>query len=272
MSDRYAVVGNPVEHSKSPAIHRLFADQTGEDLVYEKLLAPLNEFEETVLAFIRSGGRGINVTVPFKQQAWAMAGVLSEKAQRAGAVNTLTLMADGNLSGDNTDGVGLVRDLVNNVGLKLNGCRILLVGAGGAARGVLAPLMEQHPALLVIANRTVSRAVELAVLFSDQGLVKGCGFDDLGSAPYDIIINATSAGLQKQLPPLPRTSIGPHTLCYDMMYADTPTDFVKYGEERGAARAVDGLGMLVEQAAESFFIWRGIRPETAPVIASLRAG
>ncbi len=270
MTDRYAVIGNPVEHSKSPVIHGMFAQQTVQDMTYERLLAPLNEFEETVYGFVQSGGLGMNITVPFKQQAWAMSDQLSERANRAGAVNTLTRMADGKLSGDNTDGAGLVRDLRFNCQVPVRGARILLLGAGGAARGVLAPLLALHPAQLVVANRTAERAVELARLFVEQGLVRGCGFDELGHGAYDVIINATSAGLHDQVPPLPRAAIGRETFCYDMFYADEPTAFVRYGRERGAARAVDGLGMLVEQAAESFFIWRGIRPDTGPVIAALR--
>lgn len=272
MSDRYAVIGNPVEHSKSPVIHSLFAQQTGQDISYERLLAPLNEFKETVREFVAEGGLGMNVTVPFKQQAWAISDQLSDRAQRAGAVNTLTRMAGDKLSGDNTDGVGLVQDLTVNHRVPVTGARILLLGAGGAARGVLGPLLALHPAQLVVANRTADRAVELARLFVDLGLIRGCGFDELGPSAYDIIINATSAGLNDQVPPIARTAIGPDTFCYDMFYADQPTAFVRFAQERDAAAAVDGLGMLVEQAAESFYIWRGIRPETAPVIAALRRG
>jgi shikimate dehydrogenase len=239
---------------------------------YDRLLAPLDGFSETVRNFVRSGGLGLNVTVPFKQQACAIADQLSERAQRAGAVNTLTCMTGERLSGDNTDGAGLVRDLTHNQHVPLKGARILLLGAGGAARGVLGPLLEQKPVQLVLANRTASRAVELARMFSDQGLIRGCGFDDLGSTTYDLVINATSAGLDNQCPPIPHSAIGPNTFCYDMFYSEQPTAFVRLGRDRGAAHAVDGLGMLVEQAAESFHIWRGVKPDTAPVITGLRGG
>ena len=250
----------------------MFARQTAQDMTYDRLLAPLNEFEKTVQDFVSSGGQGMNVTVPFKQQAWAISDQLSDRAQRAGAVNTLTCMADGKLSGDNTDGAGLVRDLTLNHRVSVAGSRVLILGAGGAARGVLAPLLSLHPARLVVANRTAERAVELARLFIDQGLVMGCGFERVGHEAFDLIINATSAGLHDQTPPLPRASIGQDTVCYDMFYADEPTAFVRLGLERGCALAIDGLGMLVEQAAESFSIWRGIMPDTAPVIHALRVG
>jgi shikimate dehydrogenase len=264
MTDRYAVFGHPIAHSKSPQIHAAFARQTGQDLSYEAILAPLDGFAASVAEFIAAGGRGGNVTVPFKEEAYQLAQRLSPRAERAGAVNTLKFDADGIL-GDNTDGAGLVADLTRNLHCALTGKRILLLGAGGAARGVIEPLLDQQPAALVIANRTVSRAQELAELFG-QG-VTACGFDE-ATTPFDLIINATAASLAGELPPLSPHIVTPNTLAYDMMYGrDTP--FLNFARTQGAVTA-DGLGMLVEQAAEAFYVWRGMRPDTAPVIASLR--
>ena len=264
MTDRYAVFGHPIAHSKSPQIHAAFARQTGQDMTYEAILAPLDGFEASVAAFVAAGGRGANVTVPFKEQAYRLADRLCPRAERAGAVNTL-VFDDGTL-GDNTDGAGLVADLTRNLKRPLAGKRILLLGAGGAARGVIEPLLEQQPAALVIANRTVGRAQELADLFGHG--IRACGFEDT-DGPFDVVINATAASLAGELPPLsPRVFIA-DTLAYDMMYGrDTP--FLAFARGHGAATA-DGLGMLVEQAAEAFALWRGVRPDTAPVIASLRA-
>ena len=265
MTDRYAVFGHPIAHSKSPQIHAAFARQTGQDMTYEAILAPLDGFAESVQAFIAAGGRGANVTVPFKEEAFRLASRLSPRAKRAGAVNTLLFDADGFL-GDNTDGAGLVADLTRNLHRTLRGRRILLLGAGGAARGVIEPLLDQQPAALVIANRTVGRAQELAALF-DRG-IRACGFDGVDTA-FDVVINATAASLAGELPPLSPRIFTPGTLAYDMMYGrDTP--FLTFARAEGAATA-DGLGMLVEQAAEAFHLWRGVRPDTAPVIASLRA-
>jgi len=264
MTDRYAVFGHPIAHSKSPLIHAAFARQTGQDMTYEAILAPKDGFADSVAQFIAAGGRGANVTVPFKEQAFALANRLSPRAQRAGAVNTLMFDADGIL-GDNTDGAGLVADLTRNLRCPLAGKRILLLGAGGAARGVIEPLLDEQPAALVIANRTVSRAQELADLFN-RG-VRACGFDALDT-PFDLIINATAASLAGELPPLSPRVFTAGTLAYDMMYGrDTP--FLAFARAHGAANA-DGLGMLVEQAAEAFYLWRGVRPDTAAVIASLR--
>jgi shikimate dehydrogenase len=268
--DRYAVMGNPIEHSKSPLIHRLFAEQTGQDIVYEAILVNPDGFAEAVADFMSTAGKGLNVTVPFKQQAWQIADELSERAKRAGAVNTLKMGDGGELSGDNTDGIGLVRDLTRNLGLTLSGKQLLVLGAGGAVRGILAPLLEQNPARLLIANRTVERAQQLVAEFSDLGELRGCGFDDLIGTRFDIIINATAAGLQGQVPDLPDEIIDPGGCCYDLMYASEPTAFVRYARQHGVQAAFDGLGMLVEQAAESFYIWRGVAPDTAPVIAALR--
>jgi shikimate dehydrogenase len=263
MTDRYAVFGHPIAHSKSPQIHAAFARQTGQDMTYEAILAPLDGFAESVAAFAAAGGRGANVTVPFKEEAYKLAHRLSPRAQRAGAVNTL--LFDDGILGDNTDGAGLVADLTRNLGCALAGKRILLVGAGGAARGVIEPLLDQSPAEFVIANRTVSRAQELAGLFG-RGVV-ACGFDAV-DAPFDLVINATAASLAGELPPLSPRIFTTGTLAYDMMYGrDTP--FLAFARAHGATTA-DGLGMLVEQAAEAFYLWRGVRPDTAPVIAHLR--
>ena len=264
MTDRYAVFGHPIAHSKSPQIHTAFARQTGQDIRYEAILAPLDGFAASVAAFIAAGGRGANVTVPFKEEALRLASRLSPRAQRAGAVNTLSFDADGIL-GDNTDGAGLVADLSRNLRCTIAGKRILLLGAGGAARGVIEPLLDQQPAALVIANRTVSRAEELAELFG-RG-VRACGFD-VADTPFDLVINATAASLAGDLPPLSPRVFAPDTLAYDMMYGrDTP--FLDFARTHGA-RTADGLGMLVEQAAEAFYLWRRVRPDTAPVIAALR--
>jgi len=269
-ADRYAVMGNPIEHSKSPRIHRLFAEQTGQPVVYDAIRVDPGHFSDAVTDFINHAGKGLNVTVPFKQDAWQLANRLSERAQRAGAVNTLNIRDDGTLSGDNTDGAGLVRDLTGNLGLTLTGKHILVLGAGGATRGILAPLLEQHPASLVVANRTVERAQQLATEFADLGAFQGCGFNDLAGTRFDLVINATAAGLQRQVPTLPAGIIDRDSCCYDLMYASEPTAFVRYARQLGVRSAFDGLGMLVEQAAESFLVWRGVLPDTAPVIAALR--
>ncbi|OYW40835.1 MAG: shikimate dehydrogenase [Hydrogenophilales bacterium 12-61-10] len=265
MTDRYAVFGHPIAHSKSPLIHAAFARQTGQDISYEAILAPLDGFADSLAAFIAAGGRGANVTVPFKETAFKLALRLSPRAERAGAVNTLSFDRDGML-GDNTDGAGLVADLTHNLHCALGGKRILLLGAGGAARGVIEPLLDQQPAVLVIANRTLGRAQELAGLFG-RG-VSASAFE-AADTPFDLVINATAASLAGELPPLSPRIFGANTLAYDMMYGrDTP--FLGFARGHGAATA-DGLGMLVEQAAEAFYLWRGVRPDTAPVIAGLRA-
>ena len=267
--DQYVVIGNPVAHSKSPAIHAQFAAQTGESIAYERLAAPLDDFAACVQHFMQSGGCGANVTVPFKLEAFALATQLTPRAQAAGAVNTLSF-EDGRIVGDNTDGVGLVRDIVYNAGVVLEGRRILLLGAGGAARGVVMPLLAERPQQLVVANRTFARAQELAQSFpAAASVLKAAAFDDL-SGQFDVIINATSASLSADLPAVPATLFGPQVFVYDMMYAATPTVFMQWAAQHGA-RVRDGLGMLVEQAAESFFVWRGARPDTAPVYAALRA-
>ncbi len=268
MTDRYAVMGNPVDHSKSPEIHHMFARQTGEAIQYDRILVPLDGFEAAVRDFFADGGRGLNITVPFKEQAWALADRRAPRAERAGAVNTL-YMADGELVGDNTDGTGLVRDLRVSHGVALAGRRVLLLGAGGAVRGLLPVLQGEAPAEVVIANRTVARAEALVELFADGGRLSGVAFDAL-RGPFDVVINGTSAGLSGELPPLPADLLAEGAACYDMVYGDGPTVFERWAQAHGAAVALDGLGMLVEQAAESFLLWRGVRPETAPVIAALR--
>lgn len=269
--DRYAVMGNPIGHSKSPQIHRLFAQHTHQQLQYEAILVPEDGFAAALDQFQGKGGKGVNVTVPFKQQAWKQVDERSERAGPAGAVNTIVFRADGSRFGDNTDGVGLVRDLTVNHGIALDDRRVLVLGAGGAVRGVLAPLLEQGPERLVIANRTVGRALELAQQFADRGPVAGCGFDELAGGQFDVVINGTAAGLKGELPPLPAQLLGRDACCYDMMYSQEATAFQQWAHEHGARIALDGLGMLVEQAAESFLIWRGVRPDTAPVITALRA-
>lgn len=267
--DRYAVMGNPIAHSKSPQIHSMFARQTGQSLRYEALPVAEGSFADAVSEFLYSdAGKGLNITVPFKQEAWQLADQLSARAELAGAVNTL-LLEDGTLYGDNTDGAGLVRDLTHNQGVALKNKRILMLGAGGAARGVVLPLLDQQPATLHIANRTVSRAEELVERFANHGVLEASGFDTLQD-DFDIVINATAAGLNGEVPPLPDGIIGKHSICYDMMYASEPTAFVRYCNERNASQSVDGLGMLVEQAAESFRLWRGVMPDTQAVIAALR--
>lgn len=270
MTDRYAVMGNPIAHSKSPKIHALFAQQTHQQLSYEALLVPLDGFAAAVAEFRASGGKGLNVTVPFKQEAWALESQQTDRARRAGAVNTLWFRDDGSILADTTDGVGLVRDLTRNHGVELSAKRILILGAGGAVRGVLEPLLQQSPATVVVANRTASKAEALAQLFGDMGTISGCGFDGLHGEQFDLVINGTAASLEGEVPPLPDDLLSDDACCYDMMYGADPTPFQLWATGRGAVQALDGLGMLVEQAAESFHLWRGVRPETNPVIAALR--
>ena len=268
MPDYYAVMGNPIAYSKSPHIHTLFAAQTGQRLEYRAILVEPGGFAAAARAFWAAGGKGLNVTVPFKQDAWAFADILSARAEQAEAVNTLIFDPAG-VRGDNTDGTGLVRDLAVNRGYALAGRRILLLGAGGAARGVLQPLLLEQPAQLMIANRTVGKALELCLRFSDLGQVSSCGFTELAGRQFDLIINATAAGLSDDaVPPLPEGVLAANGWCYDLMYSTEPTAFVRWGRERGAIQSVDGLGMLVEQAAQSFYLWRGVWPETSPVIES----
>jgi shikimate dehydrogenase len=268
--DRYAVIGNPIAHSKSPQIHQAFAEQTGQHLEYTRLLGEPGQFDQQVQAFMARGGKGLNVTVPFKEEAWQLMDELSPRAESARAVNTIILLADGQLRGDNTDGIGLVRDLCDNQGVKLQGARILLLGAGGAARGVLRPLLEATPAQVIIANRTASKAEQLAADLAILGPIEGCGFGGLAGRQFDLIVNATAAGLSNKVPDIPDGLLAEDGWCYDMMYGDRPTAFMTWGKQQGAARCMDGLGMLVEQAAEAFYLWRGVHPDTGPVIRALR--
>lgn len=271
MSDRYAVIGNPVAHSQSPQIHAMFARQTGEDVQYERLLAPLDGFAAAARRFFAEGGCGLNVTVPFKHEAWTLVDRREGGALAAEAVNTVIRLDDGCLSGHNTDGIGLVADLEQNLGFSIAGRRVLLLGAGGAAHGVLQPLLERQPERLVIANRTPEKAEGLARRLSGAAAKPTVlGLDVLDGENFDLLINATSAGLDGAMPPLPDGIFAPGALAYDMVYGKQ-TPFLAFARAKGA-RSADGLGMLVEQAAESFFIWRGVRPATAPVIAALRGG
>jgi shikimate dehydrogenase len=272
MTDHYAVMGNPIAHSKSPRIHSLFAAQTGQAIDYTAILVEVGRFAEAVAEFIKHGGKGLNVTVPFKQEAWQLASKRSARAEHAGAVNTLLLDPSGTHFGDNTDGVGLVRDLRDNNGITLQGRRLLLLGAGGASRGVIEPILQEQPSLLVVANRTADRAVALARHFCVLGHIEGCGLDDVAGQTFDLIINATAASLAGQVPAISGSVISPQSRCYDMMYGNGPTAFMSWSREQGAVQVMDGLGMLVEQAAESFYLWRNVRPDTAPVIAALREG
>lgn len=267
MTDHYAVFGNPIAHSKSPAIHAAFASQTGQAMDYTALLAPLEGFREAVRAFQEGGGAGANITVPFKEQAFDMADQRTARAEAAGAVNTFKFL-DGGILGDNTDGVGLVNDLVHNLGLMLAGKRILLMGAGGAARGVILPLLEQAPAGLFIANRTAAKAEELVRQFPGYIHLEGGGYEQLAGSRFDVVINATAASLAGDLPPLSKEVFAPGAWAYDMMYG-RETPFMAFARAQGA-HVADGLGMLVEQAAEAFYLWRGVRPETAPVIQRIR--
>jgi shikimate dehydrogenase len=264
MSERYAVFGNPIAHSKSPLIHMAFARQTAQDISYEAILAPLDGFSAAVRSFAESGGCGANVTVPFKEDAFRLATRLSGHATKAAAVNTLKF-DNGEILGDNTDGIGLVRDIRKNLEFALGKKRILLLGAGGAARGVIMPLLAEAPASLTIANRTVEKADALREHFNG---IESSSYGALAGRQFDLVINATSSGLTDEMPAFPNGIYAYGSMAYDMMYG-RETPFMRFSRAHGATVA-DGLGMLVEQAAEAFFIWRGIRPLTAPVIAQLR--
>ncbi|HOY23435.1 MAG TPA: shikimate dehydrogenase [Cellvibrio sp.] len=269
MTDQYAVFGNPINHSKSPAIHRQFAEQTGQDLHYAKQLVAEDAFVKTAQAFFSEGGKGLNVTIPFKVEAFQFAQQLTPRAECAGAVNTLAIQADGKILGDNTDGIGMVHDM-HNLGWELRGKRILVLGAGGAVRGIMQPVLAEYPTQVVIANRTLSKAEELAVHFHDLGDVQARSFEQLAGERFDVVINGTSASLSGDLPPLPTGLLNPNASCYDLMYGAEPTVFLKWAAEQGAVKLADGLGMLVGQAAEAFYVWRQIRPEVVPVINALR--
>lgn len=269
MLDAYAVIGNPISHSKSPLIHTTFAQQTNQSMQYSALLAPLDGFQMTATSFRQQGGKGLNVTVPFKLEAFQLATRLTERASIAQAVNTLKFEND-EILGDNTDGAGLVRDIESNLGISIAAKRILLLGAGGAARGVILPLLQQKPSLVAISNRTPGNAEALQDQFSAYGNIVMHTFMSFYTN-FDIIINATSASLHGALPELPASIFAQATLVYDMMYGYEPTAFLKFAQQNGAHQIADGIGMLVEQAAESFFVWRGIRPQTESVIALLKS-
>lgn len=265
--DQYRVFGNPIKQSRSPAIHQAFAKSTSQNLSYESQLVALDAFAETIAQFMASGGKGANITVPFKEQALALCDTLSERARLAAAVNTLTFK-NGKIYGDNTDGLGLVQDLLRHQ-VKLKGCKILLLGAGGAAKGVILPLLAQAPTSIVIANRTVSKAEKLCQQFNSEKL-SACSFEEASQAQYDVIINATSASLSGSVPPISADLINANVVCYDMVYGKGLTPFLSWAQQLHAAQIIDGLGMLVGQAAESFNIWRGVMPETENVLVSLR--
>ncbi|WP_405225568.1 shikimate dehydrogenase [Lentisalinibacter sediminis] len=267
--DRYGVVGYPVSHSRSPVIHRVFAQQTGQHLTYELLEVPPAELESAIRSFQRQGGRGLNITVPHKSEAVRVVDELSDAASMAGAVNTLSISSDA-IRGDNTDGVGLVRDLRKNHRVAIEGARILILGAGGATRGIMAPLLEEQPTTVTLANRTVSKAQALANHFGSMGAVQACRFDDIvEDVDYDLVINATSAGLRGEALPFPAGIVSAETVCYDLSYGTGDTPFTHWARVQGARRSIVGWGMLVEQAAESFYIWRGVRPDTRGVLKRL---
>ncbi len=270
--DHYAVVGNPVAHSLSPRIHSEFARQTGEALSYEAIELATDAFASGIAELQRRGFRGVNVTVPFKREAWELCHSMTPRAEVAGAVNTLVLQADGKIHGDNTDGIGLVRDLVENLKISIRGQNLLILGAGGAVRGVLEPLLALSPAKLTIANRNLDRARQLALDFASFGNIETLAYDQLEPAGYHLIINATAAGLSSQIPPVSPAVLDPASICYDMMYRlNAATAFVEWSLAQGVNRSYDGLGMLVEQAAEAFCLWRGRRPDTGRVMSLLKA-
>lgn len=268
MTDRYAVIGHPISHSKSPLIHGIFAKSTAQDIDYIPIDSPLGEFRRSVEAFRREGGRGMNVTAPFKLEAYELADSLHQRARLAGAVNAMKFDEDG-VAADNFDGLGLLHDIQHNLGLSLKAKRVLLLGAGGAARGALLPFIEQEPACLVIANRTVARAHGLAAQVDGAVPVTGVGFDDLGGERFDVVVNATSASLRGELPPLSPAVFGSECLAYELAYGKGLTPFLRLAQNAGVRRLADGVGMLVEQAAASFAWWRGMRPDTRPVIDRL---
>lgn len=268
MTDRYAVFGNPIGHSKSPRIHAAFAAQTHQDLTYEAILAPVGGFAAAVDAFRAAGGRGINVTMPFKLDAYAYATERTERARLAGAVNCMKFEGSRALA-ENYDGLGLVNDIQRNLGFPMRGKRVLMLGAGGAARGALLPFLEQRPALLFVANRTVPKATALGEEFGGRGVLATGGYPDLGGEAFDIVVNATSASMRGELPPVPASAFGPGTLAYDLVYGKGLTPFLRLARDTGVRRYADGVGMLVEQAAEAFVWWRGVRPETRAMIEAI---
>jgi shikimate dehydrogenase len=269
--DRYAVIGHPVHHSRSPFIHARFAAQTGQVISYTTIDATPELFESAAREFFASGGKGLNVTIPHKEAAGRLVDELTPRAQRAGAVNLLAVRKDGSLLGDNSDGAGLVRDLVANHHVDITGRRVLLLGAGGAARGVVAPLLQLKPLELTIVNRNLGRAQALAQRFADLGPVRAMGYEQLEGSAYDLVVNATATSLAGTLPPLPPTAVNARSTCYDLAYGKDGTTFTRWAQRLGCAQAITGLGMLVEQAAESFQLWRGVRPATDAVLRDLAA-
>jgi shikimate dehydrogenase len=269
MTDRYAVIGNPIVQSKSPLIHAHFATATQQDLEYGRIEGPLDGFTEAVRAFQRSGGRGMNVTTPFKLQAFELADQKSERAQLAGAVNALKFEADGRILAENFDGIGLARDIAKNLGMPLAGKRVLLLGAGGATRGLLQPFLAEHPAELVIANRDVAKAMQLAAAFAAHGPVRGAGYADIGRGGFDLVVNATSASLRAELPPVSPEAFAIDGLACELAYGKGLTPFLRLAQEAGVRRLADGVGMLIEQAAEAFLWWRGVRPDTRALIEQM---
>lgn len=268
MVDKYLVIGNPIAHSKSPFIHQNFAKESHQLLSYDKALVEIDEFESFIHAFQKEGGKGCNITVPFKERAYVLSQKLSPRAKAAGAVNTLIFNDDGSIIGDNTDGQGLVEDLLtNNVALSQQ--RILIIGAGGAARGSILPLLAQHPTSITIANRTIEKAQQLVSQFNDERVA--CQSLSELSATYDVIINSTSASLSNQLPDISNNVIANASCCYDMAYGNEPTCFINWAKELGVQTTIDGLGMLVGQAAESFRLWRGVKPETTSILNQMRS-
>jgi shikimate dehydrogenase len=269
-NDRYAVFGNPIKHSKSPLIHEAFAQQCDQAMRYRAVRVNPDGFAAAASTFFDEGGSGLNITQPFKREAFEFAQQLSGRAQRAGAVNTLIKNADGTVLGDNTDGIGLVRDMIANLGWTISGLRVLILGAGGAVRGVLEPLLRERPSEVLVVNRTPERAVLLAREFADLGPIEGGAYSVLGDRQFDLIINGSSAGLSGEMEDLPSTVLTERSCCYDMVYGAQPTVFMHWAAQHTAWAVTDGLGMLVEQAAESFYLWRQVRPETGPVISQVR--
>lgn len=264
------MMGHPVSHSLSPAIHMLFAEQTGEPVFYQAIAVEPGDFRNVLLQFRDAGGKGLSITLPFKPDAFAVSEQLTQRARQAGAVNTIWFDGEARVHGDNTDGIGLVTDIRDNQGIPIGGRRILILGAGGAVQGILGPLIAEAPACIVIANRTVSKARDLVNAFAGDGELSARGFDELAGESFDIVINGTSASLNAAVPPIPACVFADDALAYDLMYSTEATVFQSWSRDHGAGRSLDGLGMLVEQAAEAFYIWRGVRPQTQPVIAMLR--
>jgi shikimate dehydrogenase len=270
MLDNYAVFGNPVEHSKSPAIHTAFAKANDEKMSYKRQHIDIGAFEKEAHKFFKSGGKGLNVTVPFKLNAYNFAEKLTQRAKIAGAVNTLSVSYDGKIQGDTTDGIGITRDIVNNLGWAINGKTVLVLGAGGAVRGILQPILELLPQNVVVANRTIEKALKLSKTFANMGNLLGCDFQMLGGQQFDVVINGTSAALSNTILPLPEGLLSKNAVCYEMMYGSQQSIFLEWAKNNGAAKVSDGLGMLVEQAAESFYVWRGVRPETRAIVSMLK--